>query len=180
MGLKGQITPSRIILAVLLAATAAAMIFSGRPWRGYNMPRVAEIAVLPDTPQTAPIRRYTEIGSGIFPYIGGPRPELRGRRTPLRLGYAYDEVGILGMPYRVTGTYGMVTYFENEQGVQLGAITPGQIPLLDAAIGSPVASSYQFRWYLQIWGWFFPLLFGLWILAWRREDKMEEQRLLES
>jgi hypothetical protein len=180
MGLKGTITPSRIILGMMLLGTAAAMAFSGRPWRGYAMPWVQEIAVLPDTQAIAPIRRYTEIGSGIFPYIDGPRPELRGRRMPLKLGFAYDEVGILGMPYRVTGSYGLVTYFQNEEGVQVGAITPGQTPLIDAAIGSPVASSYRFRWYLQIWGWFFPVLLGLWVLAWRREDKMEEQRLLES
>lgn len=178
--MKNLIRPSRIILGLLLLGTAAAMAFSGRPWRGYAMPWVEEIAVLPDTPAMAPIRRYTEIGSGIFPYIDGPRPEYRGQRRPLRLGYAYDEIGILGMPYRIAGHYGLVTYLETEEGVQVGAITEGQKPLLDAAIGSPIASSYQFRWYLQVWGWFFPLLFGLWILAWRREDKMEEQRLLES
>jgi len=173
--LSARITKSRIVLAVLLAATAAAMIFSGRPWRGYSMPRVAEIATLPDNEELAPVRRYTEIGSGIFPYIGGPRPELGRVRQPLKLGYAYDEYGILGMPYWVSGEYGLVTYLETVEGIQVAVITPSQRPMLDGMLGTPVTRDYQFRWYLQIWGWFFPPLFLLWILTWRREDMAREE-----
>lgn len=181
MDLKGKITPSRVLLAVLVLFTLGAMIFSGRPWRGYSMPRVAEIALLPDNEALAQVRRYTEIGSGIFPYIDGSvRPELGRARQPLHLGYAYDEYGILGMPYWVGGEYGMVSYLETPEGVQVAVISPGQRPLLDGMVGRPVTRDYAFRWYVHIWGWLFPPLFILWLLAWRREDKREEERLLEQ
>jgi hypothetical protein len=181
MGLKDKITPSRVILAVLVLVTLAALIFSGRPWRGYSMPRVAEIALLPDNDRMAQVRRYTEIGSGIFPYLDGVmRPELGRERQPLHLGYAYDEYGILGMPYWVGGEYGLVTYLETAQGIQVAAITEGQRPLLDEMVGRPVTRDYSFRWYFQIWGWLFPPLLILWLLAWRREDQAEEERLMNS
>ena len=180
MDLKGKITPSRIVLGVLIVMVLAAMIFSGRPWRGYSIYRVAEIATLPDNERLAPVRRYTEIGSGIFPHLNGPRPELGEGRQPLRVGWAYHEYGILGMPYWVDSEIGLVTAIDTPNGVQIGAITPGQIPLLEEMVGAPIVRNYSFRWYLQIWGWLFPPLFLLWLYLWRREDRQEEERLLNS
>jgi hypothetical protein len=177
----GRKTPkSRIILGALLGAIILALLFSGRPWRGYNMPRVTPIAVLEDSPRLADVRHYTEIGPGIFPYIGGPRPELAETRQPLRLGYAYVEYGIFGLPYWVGEEYGMVTYLETSAGVQVAAITPGQVPLLDEMIGAPTASGYHFRWYLYIWGWPLLILFVAWVWTWRREDLSEEERLRDE
>lgn len=178
--MKDKLRPSRIVLALLAAGILLVLILSDRPWRGYQMPRVQEIAVVPDNPRTAAVRRYTELGSGIFPYIGGRRPELEGRRAPLKLGFAYEEQGILGMPYRVTDEYGLVTYLELPDGIQFGALAPGQRPLLDAMIGRPLTRDFEFRWYLQTWGWLFALGFLLWLYLWRREDLQEEQRLLDS
>jgi hypothetical protein len=172
--------PSRVLLAILVLGTLLAMILSGRPWRGYSMPRVEQIAALPDSPQLAPVRRYTEIGSGLFPYIGGPRPDRNGRRPELKLGFAYEEQGILGMPYWVSDEYGLVTYLETEPGIQFAMIGPGQRPLLDGMLGRPVTQQYRFRWYRHLWGWLFPLAFLIWIFLWRREDQQEEQRLLEA
>jgi hypothetical protein len=172
--------PSRILLGLLLTGTGAALIFSGRPWRGYAMPVVAEIAVLPDDARFAQVRRYTEIGSGFFPYVGGPRPDRDQARPPLKLGYAYDEHGILGLPYGVGYEYGLVAYFEQAEGIQVAVIGEGQRPLLDSLIGRPLTQNYRFRWYLRVWGWLFPPAFFGWILLWRREDKLEEQRLMEA
>ena len=180
MELMRKVTPSRVVLAVLVLATLLVLVFSGRPWRGYNMPRIAEIAVLPDDSRTEAVRRYTEIGSGIFPWLDGPRPELAGERQPLRLGYAYVEYGILGMPYGVGDEFGLVTYFDSPAGIQFGVIAPGQRPLLDEMVGRPLTRDYEFRWYLYVWGWLFPVLFLLWIYLWWREDRQEEQKLLEA
>lgn len=180
MDFRNHIRPSRVVAALLVAATLAVLIFSGRPWRGYNMPRVTEIATLPDDERLVPVRRYTEIGSAFFPYIGGPRPELAAERQPLKLGYAYLEYGILGMPYAVGEEYGLVTYIEEPSGVQVAAITPGQQPLLDELAGRRLSQDYRFAWYRYVWGWLFAFSFALWIWLWRREDRQEEQRLLEA
>jgi hypothetical protein len=177
MNSKKALTAPRVILVGLLGALALALLFSGRPWRGYSMPRVAEIAVLEDSPRLADVRHYTEIGSGIFPYIGGPRPDLAGTRPPLRLGYAYNENGILGLPYWVGDEYGLVTYIETVDGIQFAAIAPGQVALLDEMIGSPAASGYAFRWYLRIWGWLYFAAFLALVFSWWREDRGEEERL---
>jgi len=175
MDWKKEVTPSRAILAVLVVATILCMALSGRPWRGYSAQRVAEIRTLPDDPALAPLRRYTAIGSGIFFHIGGPKPWLADRPRTLKLGYAYQEYGILGMPYWVNSGYGLVTYYETVPGVQVAFIAPGQIPLLDEMIGEPVAANYDFRRYLRIWGWFFPVLLIALILAWRREARIREE-----
>lgn len=175
MDLKKLVTPSRVLMAVLVVATLAALAFSGRPWRGYSAPRVAEIATLPDNERLAQVRRYTEYGSGVFYHIGGDRPEYANARQPLKLGFAYHEYGILGMPYWVKGEYGLVTYLDTVEGVQVAGIMPGQVPLLDEMIGEPLASSYTFRWWTRIWGWFFPVLLIALILAWRREARIKEE-----
>jgi hypothetical protein len=49
--------------------------------------------------------------------------------------------------------------------------------LLDEMIGSPAASGYAFRWYLQIWGWLYFAAFLVLVFSWWREDRGEEERL---
>lgn len=180
MKLSKNLRPSHAVLAALIVATVAVLLLSGRPWRGYYMPRVSEIATLPDDEGLAAVRRYTEIGSGMFPWIDGERPELADARPQLRVGYAYAEYGILGMPYAVGEEYGLVTYLEMPEGIRVGAITPGQRPLLDELIGLRLTQGYAFRWYRYVWGWLFAFTFLLWIYLWWREDRQEEQRLLEA
>ena len=175
MDWQKQITASRVILAVLVVMTICSLAFSGRPWRGYSAPRVAEIATLPDNERLADVRRYTEIGAGVFFHVGGPRPEIAGTRQPVKLGFAYHEYGIFGMPYWVGDEYGLVTSIDTVPGVQVAGIAPGQIPLLDEMLGAPIAANYRFRWYLHIWGWLFPILIVALILAWRREGRIREE-----
>jgi hypothetical protein len=64
MDSKRALTTPRIILVVLLGAVLLALIFSGRPWRGYSMPRVAEIAVLEDRLRHLSLYRRTEARAG--------------------------------------------------------------------------------------------------------------------
>lgn len=175
MDWKNTITPARVILALLIIFTLSAMIFSNRPWRGYTSPWIEDIATLPDNDRLAPVRRYTEIGAGVIFHIGGRRPEFEGYRAPLKLGYAYHEYGILGMPYWVGDEYGLVTYIETPEGRQYAGIAPGQIPLLDEMMGEPIASTYRFRWWLQIWGWIFPILLVALVFAWLREGRIREE-----
>jgi hypothetical protein len=174
MDLKGQITPSRIVLGVLIAGVLAAMIFSGRPWRGYSAYQIREIRTLPDDPRLASVRRYTQIA--LYPYVGGEaRPELSIGRQPVRLGWAYQEYGILGMPYWAQSDQGLVVYMEAPDGLQFGPVTPGQIPVLEAAGAGQIPRDYSFPWYFHIWGWLFPPAFLLWLWLWRREDRAREE-----
>lgn len=176
----GGVRLSKVVLGLLLLATFAAMLRSGRPWRGYNIPRVAEIATLPETEALAPVRRYTKIGAGLFPWVGGVRPQYGRGEQPVKLGYAYLEYGILGMPYWVGEEYGLVTYIEQAHGIRFAGIAPGQRPLLDEMVGRPITRDYRFNRYFRLWGWFFPVAFFAFIFLWWREDRQEETRLMEG
>ena len=93
---------SRIILAAIVLTMGIILYMSDRPWGFTSMPRIAEIALIPDGESTDSIRRYTEVGSGILPYMEDEaRPAARGQ-PPLKVGWSYREQIIFRMPLWTT------------------------------------------------------------------------------
>jgi hypothetical protein len=172
--LKGERVKSHYILGALAVALAAILILSDRPWGMTSVYRIEEIATLPEDARLAPVRRYTEIGSGIFPYVGREGPPAPGTRQPLKLGFAYRELSAFRMPFWASSDFGMVTYYEAPWGRQFAVITPGQKPLLDQLAGAPMTQDRSFRWYLHLWGWLFVLGLAVWTLVKRREVRAAE------
>ena len=165
---------SRIFLGVLVVAVGIALYLSDRPWNLPSAPRIAEVAVLPDTPAFADVRRYTEIGSGVLPYGEGGAPPAQAR-PPLRLGWTYREMSALRMPFWASDEFGFVTYLEQPWGREFGILSPAQIGMLEQRLGRRFSEEYSFPWYLHLWGWL-PLI-GLiaWSLLWRREANLAEE-----
>ena len=166
---------SRIFLGVLAVAIAAAFYLSDRPWNMASTPRIDEVAVLPDTPELADVRRYTEIGSGMLPYEGGWTLRATPARPPLKLGWTYRETSALRMPFWAAGEFGFVTYLEQPSGIEFGILSPSQVAMLEQRLGRRFTEDYSFPWYLHLWGWL-PLI-GLivWTLLWRREANLAEE-----
>jgi hypothetical protein len=166
---------SQIILGLLAAALGAVLFLSDRPWGMTGSYRIAKIATLPDDPRLAPVRRYTQIGSGALPYIGREAPPPQGSRPPLRLGWAYREFSAFRMPFWASSEWGMVTYYDAPWGRQFAVIMPGQKPLLDQLAGAPVTQNYRFPWYRYLWGWLFVVGLGIWTVVKRREVRKAEE-----
>lgn len=166
---------SRIFLGVLIVAVGLAVYFSDRPWDMTSAPRIAQVAVLPDSPALADVRRYTEIGSGVLPYNEGRAPPASRGRPPLKLGWTYREVSALRMPFWASDEFGFVTYLEQPWGVEFGILSPSQIQMLEQRLGRRFSEDFSFPWYLHLWGWL-PLI-GLiaWSLLWRREANLAEE-----
>lgn len=161
--------------AVLAIGVIANMLLSNRPMTGYGMLRIEEIATLPDTPELADVRRYTQIGSGFIPHMRGHRPPGPGT-PPLKLGWVYEEYGILSLPYWASNaSTGPKLYFDTGYGYPVAGVTPRQIPLLEQKAGSPILSGYSFAWYRHVWGWVFPLSLVLLVWLWLRERRAEEE-----
>lgn len=142
---------SRILLAALALFLAANLYVTDRPWTLTSAPRVAEIAVLPDEPALAGVRRYTEVGSGLLPYPSRRTPPAAGP-MPLKLGWAYREVALFGMPMWGYPEGGLVTYLEMPQGIQVALIDAERAASLDRLAGAQY-SSLAFPWYRFVWGW---------------------------
>jgi hypothetical protein len=166
---------ARIFLTLLAAAVAVALIVSERPWNMTSAPRLAEVAVLPDTPAFADVRRYTEIGSGMLPYAGGAAPPSGQARPPLRLGWTYREVSALRLPFWASDEYGFVTYLEQPAGIQFGMLSRSHIAMIEQRLGRRVAQDYRFPWYLHLWGWLPLVGLVVWTWLWRREANIAEE-----
>ena len=168
---------SRIVLAIVVVATAVMVFLSDRPWNMTSAPRIAEVAVLPDTPAFADVRRYTRIGSGLFPYAR-PEPPRASRAEPvLKLGWTYREISGLRLPFWVSDELGFVTYFERPHGLQFGVLSAAQIGEIEWRLGRRVSEDYRFPWYLHLWGWLPFLGLIVWTWLWHREaDRAEEAR----
>ena len=166
---------SRIFLGLLAVALAIALFLSGRPWNMTSAPRIAEVAVLPDTPGLADVRRYTEIGSGMIPYEGGWTTRAAPIRPSLKLGWTYREISALRMPFWVRDEFGFVTYLEQPSGIEFGILSAAQIGMLEQRLGRRFSQDYSFPWYLHLWGWL-PLI-GLmaWTVLWHREANLAEE-----
>lgn len=178
--LKKKITPSRAVLGILVLFTLASILFSGRPIAGYGVSVIEEVVVLPDNaPRAAMLRELTTVGEMPYPN-GRARPSLANRTQPVKIGRVYTEYGILGMPYwaQADEELGLFIYSEGENHIGGAPINPARLQLLDEAAGVSIPRDHSARWYQHVWGWLFPILFLVWLLLWRREDRKREEEEL--
>jgi len=165
---------SNLVLAVWAVCVAAILLLSDRPWNLYSMPRMDEVALLPDNTEFADVRRYTEIGSGVMPYGPGDEVPAHGLRPVLKLGWLHSESGLVRMPFLASSDVGWVTYIELPNGVQFGTLRQSHIAMIEQRLGRRVTDEYAFPWHRKLWGWL--VLLGLvgWTLLNRREARLEE------
>lgn len=168
--------PISLVLAVLMVVGVLAnALLSNRPLQGYTMYQIEEIATLPDSPELADVRRYTEIGAGEIPHLRGAR-NVDADEQPLKLGWLYRESGILGLPYWAENVSTMpALYIDYGDAYRYAGVGPRQVPLLEQKAGRPVLRDYQFHWYRHVWGWMFPLALALLIWLWRKEARAREE-----
>ena len=163
----------RIALGILVAAFLAVFLTSDREWALTSAPRVQHVDTLPDDPALAPVRRYTEFGSGILPYTSRERSRhasaARQLRPPIKVGFAIREVSILRLPLWAFDENGLVTYFEARNGYQIALMNEEQIRLLERITGRTY-SDERFALWRHIWGWLFALGLIGWYLLYRRAD----------
>jgi hypothetical protein len=175
-----KITPSRAVLGILLLFTLVSILFSGRPIAGYGVSVIEEVMVFPDNgPRAEWLRYQTTVGEMPYPN-GRPRPSLANTTQPVKLGHVYTEYGILGMPYwaQPDSDLGMFVYSEGENHIGGTPVDPRRVHLLEEATGVAIPREHSSRWYKHIWGWLFPILFLVWLLLWRREDRKREEEEL--
>jgi hypothetical protein len=166
---------SRIVLAALALAVAAIFYFSDLPFGLTSNPRVAEVALIPEGPQFADVRRYANYGAAELPYISdAERPAAADTRPP-KIGWTYREASALRMPFWASGEFGYVAYVERPQGILITPIGDAQMALLEQRAGRAYSREYSFPWYRHVWGWL--ILVGLiaWTLIWRREANLAEE-----
>ena len=168
----------RIFLAALALCAGLVMLVSERPWSATSMPRIDEVAVVPDGPKTASVREYTEYGSGVLPYMerqARPAPGPDSER-PVKLGWSYREFGVLRMPFWASKELGFVTYIETPEGLRFSVMVPEQVALLEKLTGQKYSARYSFPWHRHLWGWLFVLAFLAWLVLNRRaEAKWREE-----
>ena len=168
--------PISLVLAVLMVVGVLAnALLSNRPLQGYTMYQIEEIATLPDSPELADVRRYTEIGSGEIPHLRGVRDDVDAADQPLKLGWIYRESGILGLPYWAANVSTMpALYIDYGDRYRYAGVGPNQVALLEEKAGRPILRDYRFSWQRHVWGWLFPLALALLIWLWRKEARQRE------
>ena len=176
---------SRIFLSLLAVAMAAVLLLSERPWGLTSSPRVEEVAILPDDPRLEPVRRYTQWGSGMLPYVSErARKAAANEIPPLKLGWTYREWNMLGMPFYASaepyGGNGFVTYLELTGGIKVAVINDDQMALLEELAGRSLSEGYSFAWYRHVWGWLFVIGLLVWHWLSSREIKRAEAAELEA
>src|SRR5690349_20497156 len=103
---------SRIMLGVIVLLLALNFALTDRSWKLASAPRVSELEILPDTPDFAPVRAATEADGAALAYPVRGTPPPAAARPALKLGYAYREVSLFGMPLWAYPEPGLVTYLE--------------------------------------------------------------------
>lgn len=170
---------SRLILAALALFLVANLALNDRPWSLTSAPRVSEIETLSEGPAFAVLRNYTETTAGTLPYPARRNsPAAQAGPPPLRLGWAYREVSLLGMPLYAYPEPGLVSYFERPDAIQAAILTPEQLALLDRLTGRSY-SQLSFPWYKYLWGPLFLLGLFLWTWVRTRELRRAEERFFE-
>ena len=162
----------RAFLAAFALCVGLVLIVSERPWSATSMPRIDEVAVIPDNAKTAQVREYTEYGSGILPYMPrearpGPGPDSE---RPIKLGWSYREFSLLRMPFWASKELGFVTYIETPEGLRFSVMVPEQLALLEQLTGETYSKRYSFPWHSHLWGWLFVLAFLTWLALNRRAE----------
>lgn len=165
---------SRIIVGVVAAALAAVLLLSDRPWHLTDRPRIVEFGTLPEAPQTQRLRYQNEwLAAGIVPFDHQGKAPPADARPPLKVGWAYRETSLLRMPFWAFTYGGYVTYLATPQGWRVAAVQDGELERIEEMIGRDI-SGYEFPWYRYLWGWFLPLGFFAWWIAYRRERGEDE------
>jgi hypothetical protein len=165
---------SRHVLAALALCVAAILLLSDRPWHLYGLPGVDEVATLPDTPDFADVRRYTEVGSGLLPHWPGADIPDATARPVMKLGWFHTEYGLARMPFWASSDPGWVAYFDLPRGRQVAILGPTQVDMIEQRLGTRFTDEYAFPWYRKMWGWL--VVAGLlgWTLLKRRETRIAE------
>lgn len=171
-----RIKPFWVVAGLLAVFMIVNIAVSNRPLAGYSMLQIEEIATLPDTPELADVRRYTQIGSGFIPHLRGSGTPIAN--PPLKVGWVYQESGIMSLPYWASDvSTGPSLYFDTGTGYQIAGVAPGQRALLEQKAGRPIFEGYSFSAWRHMWGWFFPLtLILLVILSARERNAAEDAR----
>ena len=176
--MSGPYMIPRLFLALLALCAGLVLFVSERPWSATSMPRIDEVAVIPDGPKTASVREYTEYGSGVLPYMPREAPPAPGpdSERPIKLGWSYREFSVLRMPFQASKELGFVTYIETPEGRRFSVMVPEQLELLEQLAGRKISARYSFPWHRHLWGWAFVLAFLVWLFLNRRaEAKWREE-----
>ena len=166
---------SRIALAALALAWTAIFYFSDRPFGLTSTPRVAEVALIPEGPQFADVRRYADYGAAKLPYASDAERPARGASSPARIGWTYRETSALRMPFWASGEFGYVAYVERQSGILITPIGEAQMALFEQRAGRAYSQEYSFPWYFHAWGWLIVAGLIVWTLLWRREANLAEE-----
>jgi hypothetical protein len=154
----------RILLALLALALAAAMFLSNRPWAATSMPRIDEIAALPDTPEAEAATSGAAVGI-VLPYdrdqaLRQAKGDALGSGS--RLGYSYRETSIARLPLWASRELGFVKFTPSPDGYYAEPLGEEQLEGLKAAVGKDYAGGYVFPFWAHMWGW----LFAIGLLGW--------------
>ena len=166
---------SRIVLGGLALAIAAIFYFSDRPFGLTSTPRVAEVALIPDGPEFADVRRYAQYGAAELPYLSDAERPAPTETRPAKIGWTYREASALRMPFWASGEFGYVAYVERPRGILITPIGEEQMALLEQRAGRAYSREYSFPWYLHVWGWLIVVGLIVWTLLWRREANLAEE-----
>ena len=169
----------RMVLAALALGVAAALILSDRPWSATSMPRIDEIAALPETPEADAATSGAEVGV-VLPYDRDQAlRQARGDALSFgsKLGYSYREVSIARMPLWAKRELGFVKFRPSPDGYYAEPLGDEQMARLKAVTGKDWAGSYAFPFWAHMWGWLFALGFLAWLylnhraqVKWREES----------
>ena len=172
---------SRIVLLILALAMATILTFSDRPWGLTSSPRLDEIAVLPDDPRLAQLRRDIQWGDSLYPYVS-PRAQAEAALSPPRLkfGWTYREWNMLGMPFAAYAESGFAAFLEMRGGTKLALLDEKGRALIAEVLGRDPASGYAFGWYRHLWGWLIVLGLAFWQVLSSLEIRRATARADES
>ena len=174
---------SRFILVAIVLFVGVNFALTDRSWALVSAPRITPLGAIAEAPALAGLRRETETRGQSVPYPERATPPAIVGRQPLKAGIAYRELSLFGMPFFAQAEPGLVTYFEQPDGMRALPLSPEQAAALDAATGYGY-SEVRFAWWLHFWGWLLVLLIVLWVKArgWevRRAEAREFQRELDE
>jgi hypothetical protein len=170
---------SRIVLGVIALLLAVNFALTDRSWKLASAPRVSEVEVLPEAPAFAPVRAATEAEGAALAYPIRGTPPPAAARPALKLGYAYREVSLFGMPLWAYPEPGLVTYLERPAAMQALVLSPEQVAALGTLTGRDYAQ-LGFPWYLHLWGWLLLVGIIVWTKARSIDIRRAEERELQA
>ena len=152
---------SRYVIGLVALAMVFILFLTDRPLGLTSNPRIDEIAVLPDDPRLAELRRQIQWGDSLYPYISA-KAQAAANSKNLKFGWTYREWNMLGMPFAAYPESGFAAYIEMRSGVKLALIDEQNAGLIEEVIGRDPAAGYIFPWHLHIWGWLIVLGLAVW------------------